>query len=210
MRWLLTLITTTLLGACATACGGAEKTIRPASTGSSGAAASPGAPAKVASGSATEPKRDSDGDNDNPGNSYYDRDDAEVLSYGAPARPSDMRQVATLVKRYYMAGVAGDGAAGCTLMYSIFAESIVDDAGQGAGPSAPGGRTCAEVISRLFKRERRRMAAALAKLRVVWVRVVGNRGFALLGSGARPERYLQIHRESGGWRVEALVDEGLP
>jgi hypothetical protein len=55
-------------------------------------------------------KTDSDGDNDNPTGAHYDTDDNFVLSYGHAASMADMRSIARLVKRYYAAAAAGNGA----------------------------------------------------------------------------------------------------
>ncbi len=153
-------------------------------------------------------KRDGDGDTDNPGNSYYDNDDAEILAYGETANTKDRRQVAALVKRYYAVAVAGDGADGCSLTYSLVDESTVEDYDQ-SHPSQRG-KSCAEVMSKLFEQDHAQLIAGYAKFHVTGVRVGGNRGYALLGVGARPERYLLIHRESGAWKIEALVESTLP
>jgi hypothetical protein len=210
MRWLFALIVTVLSGVCAAGCGGASEAASSTPKTPADAAVRQGAPRTVASSPApAEPKRDGDNDNDNPDNGYYDKDDAEILSYGQAASPGDRQRVTALVKRYFAVAAAGDGVAGCALTYSLIDESIVEDYGQKAYLPALRGRTCAEVMSKLFQQDHGQLAAG-ARLRVTGVRVSGDRGYALLGAGARPERSLLVHRESGAWKIEATVDGGLP
>jgi hypothetical protein len=198
----------------ATACGGASKGAGSASQTSPGAVASSSTQATTASSIAstqTNLKRDRDGDYDNSGNGTYDKDDSVVLRYGHAAGASDRQAVAAVVKRYYAAAAAGDGAKGCSLIYSIFAETIPEDYGRPpAGPPALRGKTCAAVMSKVFKQSQPQLAADYATLKVTGVRLEGNRGWALLSFKAMPARSILVHSERGAWKIYALLDTGLP
>jgi hypothetical protein len=150
----------------------------------------------------SQPALHSDRDHDNTGG-YYDSDDDEIVSYGQAAGAADTRQVTDLVKRYYTAAVADDGAAGCSLSYSLFAEASVENANEARHGSHP--EPCPVVMSEWFKQNHAQMADELKRLHVIGVRVSGVRGYALMGEeGARTRRYLFVHREGGVWKVEAF------
>jgi hypothetical protein len=200
MRWLAPLILTALLGMFSVACGRGSRAVRATATTSINYDVSRSAPTM-------QPMRD--GDKDKPGNSYYDKDDAEIVAYGHAASVSDRQQVVALVERYFAVAAAGDGAAGCGLMYGLFSEEVVEEDGQPPGPPSLRGTTCPEVMSKLFKQDRQQLMSD-AKLGVTGARVSGDRGYALLGNGARTEGSLLIHREAGSWKVEAVVESGLP
>jgi hypothetical protein len=208
LRWLLALGLIASACSYAIACGSAGKDVGPAPKASP-APAIPGVPETVASATTKHKeqlKEDRDHDNDNLGTSYYDDDDPEVLDYGRAASPSEQRQVTSLVKRYYVAAAAGDGAAGCRLLYTLFAESLPEEEDRSSTPRAT---TCAAALAKIFKRDHAQLAAGLARLRVTGLRVKGTHAYALL-SGSRPERYLILHRELGAWKMVAVIDNGLP
>jgi hypothetical protein len=150
---------------------------------------------------------DNDGDEDSPKSGYYDDDDGEVLRYGRPAPVGQTRKIETLVGRYFEAAAAADGAAGCRLLYAPVAESIVETDGRTPGLR---GVTCAAVLSKWFQQNRSRLIPGFQRLEVRNVRIENERGYVLLGSGARTESYLLVHRRSGDWKVLWLVQEGLP
>jgi hypothetical protein len=203
-------LTIALLGASVGACGNADKRTRSASQSSASAAIAGGAAARTAS--ATTPAQshlstDSDNDNDNPGHSRYDSDDRPVLYFGHAASAADGRAIAGLVKRYYAAGAASDGAAACSLIYSLVAESVAEEYGQ----SPPlRGRTCAVVMSKLFKQRHRELVADVAGLEVTRVRISGDHGLALLRFGPTRERRVLVRRERGACKMGVLLDVGVP
>jgi hypothetical protein len=213
MKLLLTLPAVVLLGVGATACGGVGKGPVSASQSSSNAAVAGSAVVRTAS-SATpvqpSPKKDSDGDGDNLTNSFYDTDDKAILAYGHAASAAEVQAVTAVVKRYYAAASAGDGATACSLIYSILAESIAEDYGRPPGPPALRGKTCAVVMSKLFKQRHQQLTADVFTLKVTGVRVDGKRGSALLSFRRMPDRHILVHRERGAWKIYTLLDAGLP
>lgn len=193
----------------ATACGGAGKGAGSSSQHFTTAAAAGGAATTTSSGAAPEAHLplDADNDNDNLGKSHYDSDDGPVLYFGHAANAAEGRTITVLVKHYYAAAAANDGATACSLIYSIIAESVADEYGQSPALS---GKTCAVVMSKLFKQRHRELATEAAGLEVTRMRVSGDRGLVLLRLGTALERRVPVRREHGAWRLAVLFDVGVP
>jgi hypothetical protein len=145
----------------------------------------------------------SDKDFDNEGRSdYYDVDDYVILNYARPAGTQDIRAASALFDRYYRVAVVGNGAAGCALSYSLFAEAVSENSRDSSGER---GVPCSTAMTELFKRQHARMAAELASLRVTGMRIEGDRAYLLLGVGGKTQRYWLIHREAGIWKAEEIA-----
>jgi hypothetical protein len=195
-----------------TACGSSKKS-GAAPQRSSAASATDSVAATTASspGSAAgSPVLDDDADNDSPGNSRYDSDNDAVSSYGHPASVADRQVIAALIRHYYAAAAAGDGARACSLSYWLFAESVVEEHHPGKGPPSLRGDTCAQVASKLFKQRHRELIEDITAFQVAWVRVNRNQGLALLRFGGARERDVLVHRDRGAWKMNVLLDEGAP
>lgn len=183
--------------------------------GGSGSAshASSDATAKIVSGATPSQSHfplDDDSDNDNPGKSRYDEDDSVVLDFGHAAGKAETQAITALVKRYYAAAAAGDGAAVCSLLYVLIAESVPEEYGQSPGASDPRSRTCAAVVSKLLEQRHRELVAEAAGLEVTDVRVEGSHGVVLLHFAPTPERRVLVIREHGAWKMKVLFDVGVP
>jgi hypothetical protein len=216
MRSLLVLPLIALLGLGLSACGNTGKRTGSAPESSSSTAAG-GTTAAAGTASPATPAGGylrGDGDVDDEAN-RTDEDDYAIRNFGHAASAADRRTIAALVKRYYAAGAAGDGAAACALIYSGLANSPnLGEAAEAAYPPAPGvpllrGQSCARIMSLLFKEDHQRLAADLATAIVTRVRVKGSRGLALLGFRTTPERQIPLRREHGAWKVETLLDREL-
>jgi hypothetical protein len=133
-----------------------------------------------------------------------------IVEYGQEASPTDKQAITALVKRYYAAVAADDGATACSLIHSPLAESVAEDYGQAPGPVSLSGKTCAVVMSKLFRQLPEQPASVLAATEVTGVRVKDRKGFALLHSTAIPEGDIPVERELGVWRVGTLVGGALP
>jgi hypothetical protein len=143
--------------------------------------------------------RDNDGD--------HNDDDAEVLEYGHTANATDRRVSVTLVKRYYAAAAAEDGAKGCSMLAPFIAESIVENDGQAEELR---GRSCATVMHKLFKLHHRRLAEKNATLKILDVRVDGNKALAILEFPFIPEVRKLVERRVGStWRLLEPLDSIL-
>jgi hypothetical protein len=166
----------------------------------------------VASVTATLPQPEFKDDADLDHDSYGLGPDPDTTRvFGHPASAADTRVVGSVLRRYYAAAAAQDGLAACKLLYSPLGESVVEDYGSGITDKPTGGETCAVVLSALFKHLHPSFSTDSATLRVVAVRVLRERGSALLSfDGKRPENYMELHRERGTWRVTRLVDSTQP
>jgi hypothetical protein len=199
-----------LLSLGSTACGETGKGARSTSRASPNTAAAGSASVSTAS-AVTLPQIEFKSDPDLDSDSYGNEPDSENKLFGHPASAADVRAVTRLVKRYYAAAAAGDGAAACRLIYSVFAEAIREDYGRPPGPPSLRGKTCAAVMSKLLEQLHKRLNLDSATLRVGAVRVELNSGSVRLGfGGAKPDRYVLVHRERGAWKMDLLFDIGRP
>lgn len=131
--------------------------------------------------------------------------------YGHAANTTQTRVVTALVKHYYRAAAARDGARACSMIYSVLAESVPEDLGGPSGGSSPHGVTCAAVMSRLFEHNHARLVVDNATLRVTAVRIRGNHGSVLMSFGARRSTfYMGLHRERGLWKIDRLLASEQP
>jgi hypothetical protein len=215
VKALLALSAIAALGAGVTACGSAGKGAASTSSRSpnttptntvavTASNTTPGITDTTATGStqiAGLYKDSNDGDND-----ANSDDDAYFLYYGHAPSKADQRAVIALVKGYFVAAAAADGAKACPLIYGIVAETIVEEYGELPEFS---GSTCAVVMSKLFKHRHQQMAADLAGLEVTRVRLGGTRGYAFLYRGDVPAPFVLLHRESGSWKIESLFEINL-
>lgn len=154
---------------------------------------------------------DADGDDDTKDNErrgYYDRDDGALRGFGQAASEGDKRALVALVDRYYTAASAGDGSAACSIIAPALAASIPQSyGGITAPPYTRGAKTCAEVMSLLFRHFRGELTARTV---ITAIRVDGNQGRVLLGSPAQPAGYIPAIREHGGWSMVSLLPIPLP
>jgi hypothetical protein len=191
MRSLLMLFAVTLLGFGASACGSSSRDATPASRPTSDISTGAGT---VTTASASKTGRPPEDDN-------------HIATYGHEATEPDKREITALVKRYYEAAVADDGARACSLIYSPLAKSIPEDYGQVPGPHAIRHKTCAVVLSKIFKQLSGQTTADLGETRVTGVRLKGSQGFVQLSSKAVPTGRIFVEREHGSWKIGGLIGE---
>jgi hypothetical protein len=202
-----------LLSVGASACGDT----RSATGTSSTASASMTAKASTGKSSGTDSaanyaKVDADKDNDVQAPDD-DKNNNATLDYGHAASVADVAAVSTLLNHYYAAAVNEQGSSACAMIISSLAESVAEDYGHGsAGPSyLKAGTSCAKVMVLLFKHFHSQLTVEQPLLKVVRVRLVGKKGFAILSFGSSlPEREISVGRQGSNWTVEALLDSELP
>jgi hypothetical protein len=126
------------------------------------------------------------------------------------ASPADTRAITALVKRYYAAALAEDGARGCSMFPPSFTKGIPLDYGK-LGPSylkrAAG--TCPAVMSLFFKHEHRQLASEVPQLEVVRASINGTQVSVILRFGRLRERFISVLREGNVWRIAGLLDGEL-
>lgn len=173
---LLALLVTVLLSVGVAACGGSA-------TGST-------------SSHATKRDRDNDGDNND--------DDAHILDYGHAAIGAERQEIESLVRSYYAAAAAENGAKACTMLYPLIAETLPENYGDNP---ALRGKTCATVLAKLFKETHSVRAEKSATLKMYALRVKGERALTLLSFATAPEvRQILERRVNGIWKIAALSD----
>ena len=134
----------------------------------------------------------------------YDSDDGEIGRFGYPAGAAEKRAIVALVRRYYAAAAAQDGAEACALTSPGRADSIPED----WGPTyLPGAKTCATVLTAVFKRLHNQVSEPVY---VTGVRVDGDRAYALVGSTAMPASVTQAQRARGVWKIDRVLATPLP
>lgn len=138
------------------------------------------------------------------GDGHYDSDETGIIYFGQNASNADRRAVISVVRRYHAAAAADNGAKACDVIYTLLTEAIPEDYGQPPGPPSLRGKTCAVVLTKLFKQPHGRHIDVTVGRHVIGVRVKGNRGLALMSSGTRVESSLPVRRERGVWKVSAI------
>lgn len=206
MRPLLALLASAALALAASACGGAA---RETHSNSSGSGYAPHAPATAPARSAPPGsylKWDGDKPDDSGGRRGND-DPPFLKAYGTPATSADRRAVSALVKRYYLAAAAEDGATACSLLTSALANSVAGGVDRSAS-SAVGG--CGPSMSLLLRQQHRSLTAREpATMVVIGVYLKGDLGLALLGFRRIPESTILVEREARVWKIDALFDSEL-
>jgi hypothetical protein len=147
------------------------------------------------------------GKSEDPANAGFDADDGPVRYFGHAAGPAEARAIIAVVKRYYVAAAARDGAEGCRLLYSLLAETLVDEYGHVASVS---GSTCAAVLTKLFDNNHREAVRNLAKFHPFSIRAGSEHGLALYRIEPTTIRRMIVRREHGLWKIDALLNVAMP
>lgn len=158
-------------------------------------------------------RTDRDGDTDNPTGGAYDEDDVGLFNYGHPATPAQARDIAAVLRPYFVAAATSNGARACAMMVPRIARALPETVGGVGGPPYARGRNCAEVTSRIFRFYRNQLSAEARALRVARVGVGGAHAMAVLAFPTIPgfpERIIRLEREGGAWKVEGVTDNELP
>jgi hypothetical protein len=190
------------------ACGGASRDMRLSSQSTPGLGDSANTTVAGPSKTSTSGYLRSDGDNETDDGSRGNDDSAFLDTFGKEARPPDRRAIAELVKRYYVAAAAGDGAKACALLTPSVASGLAPAQVSSGQASAD---TCAAIVSRLFASQHQRLQADdVATMVVVDAHVKGNLGVAVFGFKTEPLSEILVKREAGPWRLDGLFDSVMP
>jgi hypothetical protein len=212
MRQLLAMIATALLLLLSGACGGGTGKVASSSSSGSHTGTDKGTSDIHAPVATPRSYSRNDGDKDfDDARGYRDNsknDDRTLFAtYGKRANPNDARAVTALVKRYYAAAAAGDGARACSLLDSSLADALAPEQRQ----SAPATReACARAISPLLHQQHQHLIADdVSTMVVTSIHVKGNLGLAALGFRTMPEGEIVVEREGKAWKVDALFDGAM-
>jgi hypothetical protein len=183
------------------ACGTSGKDETAASHTSPNAAATSASTTAVAD----TPAKNDEGPNDNDDGPVYNDDTKAPAPVYTPTA-ADKRKIAVVIKRYYKVALAGDAAAGCSLLRKAFAKSIAEDYGQAPGPSfLRGAKTCVALLSKVFRHYHRELVAEVPLLKVVAVQFNGEYAIAKLGFKGMTTLELPVQLEPDGWKVDELL-----
>jgi hypothetical protein len=133
--------------------------------------------------------------------------DDNVAEYGREATPEERRAISSVVIRYYAAAAVANGGRACGLLVPTLAGAVVEDYGRSAGPAYARGRTCAEVMTKIFKHIH---PAALARTKVTGVRVKGDNGLVELRNRMTPNGAIDVRRYRGSWWLGVLIAHEIP
>jgi hypothetical protein len=195
------------LGLVIGGCGGASTATHPTHASSSVTATQSTATSEASTTPSTAVYTKADGDKDG---DFGSPDIDRPLNFGHAAGEPDRKMIATLVKRYYAAALAGDGAKACSMMYSTLAEATPEDYAVPGGPEyLQGAKTCQAVTSRLFRHFHAQLKVEVPKLQVSRVLLKERQGMVLLSFAALPRREIPVNREEHAWKIAALLDGEL-
>jgi hypothetical protein len=156
---------------------------------------------------------DRDGDTDSQGAGNYDSDDSEPLAFGHRADRAETRAAAVLVRRYLAAAAAGDGARACSMVFPTVAKTVPTVLGGVGEPPYSHGKTCAQVVSNIFRFYRAQLNTENRVLGVSEVLVRGDKGTAMLaprGGSSFPRRVIELRRDGSVWKIDAVLDQEQP
>jgi hypothetical protein len=212
------------LSLCLAACGGANKAGQtasqaastsggssPTTTGGATTTASAAAPPKNIPPAPAVTKVDGDGDGDVSEHAAESADNDSVLGFGHEATAAEKSAVTAVVKRYFAAAAAEQGARACGLLISTLAEAEPEDYAETPGaPPYLHGKTCAASMTSLFKHFHPELALEQPRLTVTSVRLIVHHGYAVLHFKGLPARSILIVREGHIWKIDGLLDRELP
>jgi len=132
--------------------------------------------------------------------------DVDNVPFPHVAGPRVAGAASRLVRSYYAAAAAGDGARACALMSSGLAESVVEAYGSKTETVGSGRETCAQVSAGIFRHEHERLRRADAALRVVEVRTMQREASVRIAvRGSRKSQYMLLVSERGAWKVGKVL-----
>lgn len=144
---------------------------------------------------------------------FSDSDDFDLSEYRHSASVVEARAVATLVRRYLSAAAAADGRQACSMVLPNIARAVTPTlAGVGEPPYSKG-KTCAEVLSKIFRFYHAQLAAEAHVLRVAKLRTEGEKGLAVLTARpvtAFPIRVMAVQRYGAAWKIDGVLDQEQP
>ena len=126
-----------------------------------------------------------------------------IAGYGRAVDAANAEAIATLVRRYYAAAAAENGALACSLTYYIEVETLPERYGGPPGPRwLSGASTCPALLSRVFKHFHSQL---VGPVNVMAVRVKKGVAEALVSFPGLPDGVVKARREGGLWKVDGLL-----
>jgi hypothetical protein len=189
MRVLLALFAVALLGVDLGACGETGKASR---TDSNAAVTATGSAAPASTGASPRTTKG--------------RNPVPYETVGVAGSAADRQAITAMVKRYYAAMAANDGATACSLLNRSLANALPEDYGNKFDPPYMRGSTCSVVLSKMFMHRHGHPTSDVSGMEVTGVRVVnGIAAVALLRSPTMPLGETSLRREDGRWTMDQML-----
>jgi hypothetical protein len=126
--------------------------------------------------------------------------DNSIQDFGSEASAADRTAAARVLTTYLGAISSGDAKTACSLLASTMTQRL-QQLGQGAQGQASG---CPALIGRLTASMPAREKQQLGDVRVLSVRVDGDRGFVIFdGVGGKVDN-MPMSKEAGAWKVAGV------
>jgi len=133
----------------------------------------------------------------------HNDDDGKVLAYGRAAGTAERGIATALVKRYYAAAAADDGARACRLLVPLLAE-IAAEANEHVPATQ---RTCPIALARLFRVHHSLLVHKSTSLEVFAIRLKGERMLVVMQFPPLPEaRQIEERKVGGVWKIFSILD----
>lgn len=139
-----------------------------------------------------------------------DRDDSDLREYRQPASAAETRTVATLVRHYLAAAADANGTQACSMVLPSIAKTVASVLTGPGEPPYSRGKTCSEVLSKIFRFYHAQLAAEARLLRVAKLGRKGDKGLAVLSASpitAFPIRVMTVQRYDGAWKIDGVLDQ---
>lgn len=200
-----------LWAACAglVACGSAGKATTSATSANAFKIPKPKAPLKAPSRPGIDDTYDED---ETAARTVENHDDKEIEIYGKPATPAEWQATEAFARGYFAAAAAEDGARACPMLAPWLGPTLGGSYEKPSDPSYLHGKTCAEVMTKLFTHRHGLVVKEARGVEVTDVRVTQQTAFVLLAfKGVRERRYMGLQRMGANkWTLEALTDSPYP
>jgi ketosteroid isomerase-like protein len=127
---------------------------------------------------------------------------------GARASRSDRLAIAALVKRYYTAAAAEDGAQACAMLSADIVAGLSEEPQSSSSPTRQS--ACAVALSRVYKTQHRLLEEDdVSTMVIADVRINHDVATAIVGFRSMPVGSLRLRRQKGAWKIDAILDDRM-
>jgi ketosteroid isomerase-like protein len=127
---------------------------------------------------------------------------------GAEAGRSERLAIVSLVKRYYAAAAASDGAHACMMLSADIVAGLSEDPQSSSSPTRQ--RACTAALSRVYKMQHRLLAEDdVSTMVIVDVRINRDVATAIVGFRTMPVGSVRLLRKKGTWKIDAILDDRM-
>jgi hypothetical protein len=140
------------------------------------------------------------------GSGNGDAGSASLRTFGEEAPPSDRAASGSAVQEFLSARADGDATKECSLLSASAKETLQGFGGGLVENSQP----CPELVQAITSQIRTKALEQPGPIRIIGMRVVGDRGFVLYRDQGGDEFAFAVIREGSAWKVGGLRGYPLP